>query len=184
MKLTSALFLISAVPSLAFVSPSQNAGKILTTSNDNNSESTSTSTSALSASIDVAYVNDAMDIASSIMNNPDILLPAAGAAAVAAIGAAVGLSSSGNADSTSNAIEEEVPKIDVSIEYDAPAKLAFDKLAKGSESDPDYAKFKELYESLAIVEVKKKVYEKKVAREMARMDTEIADMQKEIDGMF
>ena len=181
MKFVSALFLISAVPSLAFVSPSQNAGKILTTSNDKNSECTPRCTSALSASIDVAYVNDAVDMTSSIMSNPDILLPAAGAAAVAAIGAAVGLRTSGNVDSTaSNAIEEEVPKID--IEYDAPAKLAFSELAKGGNAD--YAKFKELFESKAVLEVKKKVYEQKVTREMARMDTEIADMQKEIDGMF
>lgn len=183
MKLISALFLISAVPSVAFVAPTRkSAGKILTTSNDKNSECTPTSPSALSASIDVAYANDAMDMTSSIMSNPDILLPAAGAAAVAAIGAAVGLRSSGNEDSASNAIEKEVPKIDVSIEYDAPAKLAFSELAKGG--DADYAKFKELYESLAVSEVRKKVYEKKVAREMEQMDTEIADMRKEIDGMF
>ena len=183
MKFVSALFLISAVPSLAFVSPLQNTGKILTSSNDKNSECTATSPPALSASIDVAYVNDVMDITSSIMSNPDILLPAAGAAAVAAIGAAVGLRSSGNENTTtSNAIEEEVPKIDVSIEYDAPAKLAFEKLAKGG--DADYTKFKELYESKAVTEVKKKVYEQKVARETSRRDTEIADMQKEIDCMF
>ena len=182
MKFVSALFLISAVPSLAFVSPSQNAGKILTTSNDKNSECTATSPSALSASIDVAYVSDTMDITSSIMSNPDILLPAAGAAAVAAVGAAVGLRSSGNKDSTSNAIDEEVPKIDVSIDYDSAAKLAFSELAKGGNAD--YAKFKELFESKAVLEVKKKVYEQKVTREMARMDTKIADMQKEIDGMF
>ena len=75
-----------------------------------------------------------------------------------------------------------MPKIDVSIEYDAPDKLAFEKLAKGG--DADYAKFKELYESKAVTEVKKKVYEQKVAREMSWMDTESADMQKEIDCMF
>ena len=178
MKLVLSLFLILAAPSVAFVAPSPNAGKILTTSNDKNSESPS----ALSASIDVAYVNDAVDVTASIMNNKDILL----GAAVAAIGAAVGVSNGNLGGSkkatSSNAEEEEAPKIDVSIEYDAPAKLAFSQMGKAKKND--FAKFKELYERKAVQEVKKKVYEKKVERELERMAMEIADVQKEIDGMF
>lgn len=180
MKLIAVLLLALAVPSEAFVAPTESsARKILIKGNDN---SESYSASALSASIDVAYVNDAMDITSSIMNSPDILLPAAGAAAVAAIGAAVGLSNRGNQEATSKEIEEEVPKMDVSVEYDAPAKLSFSELAK--RGDADYAQFKELYESKAVAEVKKKVYEQKVTRELEQMEKEIADMQKKIDGMF
>ena len=178
MKLVSSLFLILAVPSVAFIAPSQKTGKILTTTNDNNSESPS----SLSASIDVAYVNDAVDVTASIMNNKDILL----GAAVAAIGAAVGVSNGNLGGSkkatTSNAEEEELPKIDVSIEYDAPAKLAFSQMGKAKKNN--FAKFKELYEHKAVLEIKKKVYEQKVARELERMDVEIADMQKEIEGMF
>ena len=183
MKFISALFAVLVLPPEAFVAHStffakSSGGKILTPGNDSKHAE---STSALSSAVDLAYVNDAMDI-TSILNNPDVLLPAAGAAAVAAIGAAVGLSGNKGGDAASNTIEEEVPKIDVSIEYDAPAKLAFNNLAKGGKGD--FAKFKQLYESKAVLEVKKKVYEQKVAREMARMDTEIADVQKEIDGMF
>ena len=183
MKFISALFAVLVLPSEAFVAHStcakSSSGKILTSGNDKYKHAESTS--ALFSAVDLAYVNDAMDI-TSILNNPDVLLPAAGAAAVAAIGAAVGLSGTKGADAASNTIEEEVPKIDVSIEYDAPAKLAFNNLVKGGKGD--FAKFKQFYESKAVLEVKKKVYEQKVAREMARMDTEIADVQKEIDGMF
>lgn len=178
MKLVSSLFFVLAVPSAAFVSPTQNAGKIRTTSIDKNSESPS----SLSASIDVAYVNDAVDVTASIMNNKDILL----GAAVAAIGAAAGLSNGnlggGKKATSSNAEEEELPKIDVSIEYDAPAKLAFSQMGKAKKND--FAKFKELHERKAVLEVKKKVYEQKVAREMEQMAMEIADLQKEIDSMF
>ena len=140
-----------------------------------------TFTSALSA-VDVAYVNDAMDI-NALLRNKDILLPAA----VAAIGAAVALNgdslgSLGGSKATSAVEEEELPKIDVSIEYDAPAKLAFSQMARSR--GKDYAKFKELFEAKGVAEVKKKVYQQKVANEMERMDKEIEDMQKEIDDMF
>ena len=180
MKLgVSALSLILAVaatvtPSAAFVVPSSGSGKILTNAGS------FVTTSALSA-VDVAYVNDAMDI-NSLLVNKDILLPAA----VAAIGAAVAinghsLGSLGGSKATS-AVEEELPKIDVSIEYDAPAKLAFSQIARSR--GKDYAKFKELFEAKSVAEVKKKVYQQKVANEMERKDQEIEDMQKEIDGMF
>lgn len=181
MKLgVSALSLILAVaatvtPSAAFVVPSSGSGKILTNAGS------FVTTSALSA-VDVAYVNDAMDI-NSLLVNKDILLPAA----VAAIGAAVAMNgrslvSLGGSKATSAVEEEELPKIDVSIEYDAPAKLAFSQMARSS--GKDYAKFKELFEAKSVAEVKKKVYQQKVANEMERKDQEIEDMQKEIDGMF
>lgn len=163
--------------SAAFVVPSSSSsGKILNTNNAANAAE-SLSKSALLA-VDVAFVNDAMDI-----NNSDILLPAAGAAVVAAIGAAVGMrNGNGSKATASKAAEEEVPKIDVSIPYDAPAQLAFSQMPKGKRVE--YAKFKGLYEGKAVAEVKKKVYGQKVAMEMERMGKEIEDMQKEMDGMF
>mmetsp|Transcript_4157 Transcript_4157/g.7137 ORF Transcript_4157/g.7137 Transcript_4157/m.7137 type:complete len:185 (-) Transcript_4157:265-819(-) len=183
MKLTTGLgassvcliFVVATVaPSAAFVVPS--SGNILNTNNAANAAE-SLSKSALLA-VDVAFVNDAMDI-----NNSDILLPAAGAAVVAAIGAAVGMrNGNGSKATASKAAEEEVPKIDVSIPYDAPAQLAFSQMPKGKRVE--YAKFKDLYEGKAVAEVKKKVYGQKVAMEMERMDKEIEEMQKEMDGMF
>lgn len=161
--------LATVAPSAAFVVPSSGTNA-----------ATPTFTSALSA-VDVAYVNDAMDI-NALLRNKDILLPAA----VAAIGAAVamngGLGNLGGSKATSAVEEEDLPKIDVSIEYDAPAKLAFSQMARIR--GKDYAKFKELFEAKGVAEVKKKVYQQKVTNEMDRMDQEIVDMQKEIDGMF
>ena len=161
----------TVAPSAAFVVPS----KIPTNA------ARPTFTSALSA-VDVAYVNDAMNI-NALLSNKDILLPAA----VAAIGAAVAMNGDslgnlGGSKATSAVEEEELPKIDVSIEYDAPAKLAFSQMARSR--GKDYAKFKELFEAKSVAEVKKKVYQQKVANEMERKDQEIEDMQKEIDGMF
>jgi hypothetical protein len=163
----------SVAPSAAFVLPSSGKMKIPT----NAAESPSTFTSALSA-IDVAYANDAVDIGA----NKDILL----AAFVAAIGGAVALNGNtslgGGSTATSAVEEEELPKIDVSIEYDAPAKLAFSQIARSK--GKDFAKFKDLFEAKNVAEVKKKVYQQKVANEMEQMDKEIEAMQKEIDDMF
>ena len=164
----------SVAPSAAFVVPSSGSG-IATNAGP-------TFTSALSA-VDVAYVNDAMDI-TTLLSNKDILLPAA----VAAIGAAVALngdslgSLGGGSKATSTVEEVELPKIDVSIEYDAPAKLAFSQIARSK--GKDYTKFKDLFEAKGVEEVKKKVYQQKVANDIERMDQEIEDMQKEIDDMF
>lgn len=178
MKIFAALCLclVLAPSGCAFVAPSANIGKILTTNANNNKAAES----ALSA-IDVAYVNDAMDM-SSILNN-DMLIPAAGAVAAALIGAAVGRNSDNGAGSkAAKEAEEELPKIDVSIPYDAAAKLAFGQLAK--KSNANYAQFKELFETKAILEVKKKMYAQKVAREMEQMEVKIEEMQKEIDNML
>lgn len=85
--------------------------------------------------------------------------------AAAAAAAAVALQGDGEGDSAQEAAppEPEPEPIDVSIPYDAAARLAYDEWRSGKFDEVDYQKFKEVYELKSVAEVTASRY----ARELA-----------------
>lgn len=169
----SALLLVSAglpAATTAFSLPSATAAGC------SRSASSSSSPSSLAA----------IDPSAALLSDPELVLPALGAAVVAVgIAAAAGLNkgdaSAGGSANKAAAEPVEEPKVDVSIPYDAPAVLAY---AQYNNKSVDYEQFKTLYESKMVAEVKVKVQKQKMEQALKKMEGEVADMQKKIDGLF
>lgn len=116
----------------------------------------------------------------------------AGATVVAALGAVLsrvtgGSSSSSTTTASSSGLSKEQPQvepepIDVSIPYDAAARLAFDEYlqSKGIEFDEMlYSSFRPLYEDKAISDV----IVKKIARDLAAAEQVAEEATKRLESL-
>lgn len=127
--------------------------------------------------------------ASALGVSPDVIIPAA-VAAVAAIGAALGLSGkkSDGEKKEANVSISEPEAIDVSIPYDAAASLAYNSYTESSEnSKVDFKEFQSLHEKQMVAEVKAKVQERKVAEEksiLEGLEKDAKGIKSEIEGLF
>jgi hypothetical protein len=117
------------------------------------------------------------------------LLPLVGAAVVVIGGAAfaavqsAGSSSSESAKTKTVAAPEKVEKIDVSIPYDAAARLAYRELKGLSENakydEAEFQKFKEAYEATTVANV----IVKKMERELRAAQAAAQEKAKELAAM-
>eukprot|EP00568_Trieres_chinensis_P011424 CAMPEP_0183308206 /NCGR_PEP_ID=MMETSP0160_2-20130417/20428_1 /TAXON_ID=2839 ORGANISM="Odontella Sinensis, Strain Grunow 1884" /NCGR_SAMPLE_ID=MMETSP0160_2 /ASSEMBLY_ACC=CAM_ASM_000250 /LENGTH=210 /DNA_ID=CAMNT_0025471991 /DNA_START=23 /DNA_END=655 /DNA_ORIENTATION=+ len=133
----------------------------------------------------VMTINDAVDVVD-VDQVADALsaglpLPAIGLGVAASVAAAV-FSTKGGAPSEQTKPAEPEPEpepepIDVSIPYDAAARLAYDtwcaENGKGGFDSKGYAQFKMIYEGMSVTEV----IQKKYAREMASYQKQLASLK-------
>ena len=108
---------------------------------------------------------------------------AGGAATVAAVAGIFATKQDGDAQSKAVEEEEELPKIDVSIPYNAAAKLAFDSYSAEA-SSKSFAKFEAMYLEKAVEEVKFKQWKKSVAAEEAAKEANLNSLQSKMDDFM
>jgi hypothetical protein len=106
---------------------------------------------------------------------------AGGAAVVAAV---AGLFVTQTADSTKveEKEEEEPVKIDVSIPYNAAAKLAFE--AYGVEDESKFAQFESIYLEQAVEQVKFKKWKQEMETQLAAKETSLQELQTKMDALM
>lgn len=122
-------------------------------------------------------VSDQLEAAGDLFSLPPEVLAGVGLVALAGIALAALGGGDSSGDSTAAAAPakkkapaKKAPKVDVSIPYDAAARMAFDAWVAGQEkadsSDKAYGMFKTLYEAQAVAEVTAK----QKARDLANFD--------------
>ena len=87
--------------------------------------------------------------------------------AIAAAAAAVAFQKDGDGDDSKAAVESEPEPepepIDVSIPYDAAARLAYDEWRSGDFQESEFQQFKEIYEKKSVAEVVASRYSRELA---------------------
>jgi len=117
----------------------------------------------------------------SIISDPTVL--AAGAGTFIAIAFASFRNGFGETASTNSGTIAKSSKVDLSIPYDAAAKLAYNAYAESSKKNVNFKKFRELYEAQMVAEVRSKVMVEKVNEkksEMQALEEQLSVMKAEL----
>lgn len=126
-----------------------------------------------------------MAVDPSVISDPTVL--AAGAGTFIAIAfASFRKGSSEMSSASSSGTRTKPSKVDLSIPYDAAAKLAFNAYAESSTKKVNFKKFQELYEAQMVAEVKAKVKAEKVNEkksDMQALEEQLSAMKAELAGL-
>lgn len=119
----------------------------------------------------------------------DATMAAVAGGIVAALGGAAAFSMGGNESGETKevVVEPEPEPIDVSIPYDAAARLAYDgwraEFEKGAFDAAEFEKFKEIYEEATVMEVSMKKMSRDMEAKMGQMEGKITSLKKEMASM-